>query len=82
MEYSKFEEQICRLVPDFILKQFSHLLKAIPEIARNEFVSLVEQHQDIMKALDWIAFSGGVKSQDILEYAHWRMQDNMSEIMD
>jgi len=82
MEYRRFEDHVLRLVPAFVVKQFAHLLKAIPEQFRPDFVSRVETCKDINSALDWLAFSVGVKSKPILEYAHQRMQDNMSEIMD
>lgn len=82
MEYRRFVDHVQQLVPAFILKPFAHLLKAIPEQLRNDFITRVRQYNDISRALDWLAFSAGVKNQPIMEYAHQRMQDNMSEIMD
>jgi len=82
MEYNRFEQHIRRVLPVAVLRPFAPLLAAIPETLRREFLVQVQQYRDITAAFDWVAFSMKIKNQPILDYAHQRMQDNMSEIMD
>ena len=82
MEYSRFEDYVQKMVPAFVLKPFNHLLRYIPDNLRQKFVHFLNHHKDLNRAFDWVVFQEGVQSRPLLEYAHQRMQDNMSEIMD
>jgi len=82
MDLSRFEDKIRKIVPDFLLRQFSHLLPAIPERYRYQFIELVRENGDMTGAVNWVASSAEAVNKPMKEYLHQRMQDNMSEIID
>jgi hypothetical protein len=82
MDFRRFEERVRKVVPEFILKQFYHLLPAVPETYRYQFIELINKNGDVTGALNWVASSAGASNKPMKEYIHQRMQDNMSEIMD
>jgi hypothetical protein len=82
MDLTGFETTVRKMVPDFFLKQFHHLLPAIPEQYRFRFIELISKNGDMTAAMNWVASSTGATNKPMKEYLHQRMQDNMSEIMD
>lgn len=82
MIYQIFEEDVRRMVPDMILKQFRHLLPHIPESYRERFLALIRRGCDMTFTILTIATTANIRHKVVTEFVHQRMQDNMSEIMD
>ena len=82
MDFRGFEERLRKLIPEFLLRQFNHILSAIPENYRFQFLEHISRTGDMAGALHLVATSAGPVNKPIREYIHQRLQDNMSEIMD
>jgi hypothetical protein len=80
MNQRSFEEQIKHYVPDFMLRQFRHIIISIPGTDRLQFLSLLRKEGDMNTALNRLSAINPLASwKDLM---HQRMQDSMCEITD